>query len=375
MTVVNKALVPSAVAIGSTDMGMLESGSAKRRRTQKPFVVEFGTGVSYLVGTNVEKYASMPPSSRQDFSRFEDNAEIRSLMYATLSQLFEQYLDTFEDENKRAGAETDALEVVVGLPVELMLNKETGKKALSSIRRWMVGNHQYSVDGKEYDVTIANVKARPQPAGSFFAWCLDDYGQWTQPLPILERTIAICDIGFNTLDLWAVDNLEVQKRGTAADTYGMRRASEMLSRMVRENYDISLSLHQADAYIRGLEDPLYLSAGEWLDFNPFIESALATAAQNVIQFIEREWGKAKNFAAVLFTGGGAQALSSQLRSVYEHGVVLEDSVMSNALGLARFASLRQIQQAKSKDIIVAIDPGFGGFKGVLMDNYSDQRAK
>ncbi len=63
-----------------------------------------------------------------------------------------------------------------------------------------------------------------------------------------------------------------------------------------------------------------------------------TAAAGIISFVERRWGKGKQFAYLLFAGGGAEALKGALLRQYPHGIVLPNSVAANAIGLARYAA-------------------------------------
>ena len=65
-------------------------------------------------------------------------------------------------------------------------------------------------------------------------------------------------------------------------------------------------------------------------------------------------------SSVIFTGGGAKALKTGLLRPYPTARISEDPVMDNALGLARLA------RAKYGGVVVGFDPGFGGFKAVLL---------
>jgi hypothetical protein len=74
-----------------------------------------------------------------------------------------------------------------------------------------------------------------------------------------------------------------------------------------------------------------------MDLCAAVRQARDAAAASVLMFIERQWGSGQQFAHVLFTGGGSEALKNHLLSHYPEGVVLPDPVMANALGLARYA--------------------------------------
>jgi hypothetical protein len=175
-----------------------------------------------------------------------------------------------------------------------------------------------------------------QPAGAFFAWGMDEKGKWVRNSDDLQAPVAICDIGFNTLDLFAVEGGDVVARFTGGDTVGMRRAAEIIAQGLKARHDVDISLHEADALLRERSPVLYTADGE-LDLGADVEQALNTVAAGVVQFIEQRWGNARQFAHVLFTGGGAEALKNALTDQYPHGVVLPEPVTANALGLSRYA--------------------------------------
>jgi plasmid segregation protein ParM len=225
---------------------------------------------------------------------------------------------------------------MVGLPVEVMADRERALETLGGLRRWMVGEHQFAVNGEEVRLEVTAVRAMAQPAGAFFAWGLDNGGRWARSRADLQAPVAVCDIGFNTLDLFAVEGGEVVGRFTGGDTAGIRRAAEMLIQGVRDRYRLSLSLPEADGLLRG-QEPQRVVAGERVDLRPLVRQALENTASEVVTFIESRWGNGRQFAHLLFVGGGAALLREVLLRQYPHGVVLPDPVTANAVGLARYA--------------------------------------
>ena len=73
-----------------------------------------------------------------------------------------------------------------------------------------------------------------------------------------------------------------------------------------------------------------------IDLTPIVDQAKNSVAASVLQFTERQWGNAKRFRHVLFTGGGSQLLANSLARAYPHGYVLPNSVVANATGLAKY---------------------------------------
>ena len=316
------AAVPSVVGVGETDLGMLSLGSLGRRRSRQPDRVTFG-GVTYLVGEHVARYAR--PVQRMDFLRLSDGPELRALFYDVLFRL----LGNGEGERQAA--------LMGGLPVGVMDDGEQARASRRTLRAWMVGQPGCTVSGYPLRLEVTDGKVMVQPAGTFFAWGMNDRGQWTRGKADLKAPVAVCDVGFNTLDAFAVQDGEVVARFTSGDTAGMRRAAELVINAVRGSYGIDLSLHEADALLQEQRPRLYTPDGE-ADLHALVDQALDATAAAVVTFLERRWGNGRQFTHLLFTGGGAAVLSEDLLRQYPHGVVLPEPVTANAIGLARYGA-------------------------------------
>lgn len=315
------AVVPSVVGIGDTEMGMLSLGKMGHRRSRSGPNRVFFEGMSYLVGEKVARYAR--PVQRMDFLRLSDGPELRALCYAVIFNLL--------DGGKHQ------VSFMVGLPVEVMADRERARQTLRSLRSWMIGAHSFEVDGVSVILEIDQVQVMAQPAGAFFAWGLDNKGCWARQKADLKAPVAICDIGFNTLDLFTVEAGDVVARFTGGDTVGMRRAAELVLAAVHSQHGISLSLHEGDALLHQRLPTLHTSRGE-MDLTSVVKQATDATIAAIITFIEQRWGNGRQFPHLLFTGGGAEALRKALLQHYPHGQVLSDAVTANALGLARYAA-------------------------------------
>lgn len=318
------ATIPSVVGVGETDLGLLSLGALGRRQRQTmPDKVTYG-GVTYLVGEGVSRFAR--PVQRMDLLRLSDGPEVRALFYAAVHRLLGR--DSIAPQQQAA--------LMVGLPVEVMADRERAVATLRGLRGWLVGGHTFAVNGESVTLDVTGVQAMAQPAGAFFAWGLNGEGRWVRGKEDLKAPVAVCDIGFNTLDLFAVQGGEVVARFTGGDTAGMRRAAELLIAAVRAKHGVELSLHEADALIREKRPRLYTAAGE-VNLHSLVTQALDTVAAGIVTFVEQRWGNGRQFAHLLFTGGGAEALREALLRQYPHGVVLPNPVAANAVGLARYA--------------------------------------
>jgi hypothetical protein len=320
----NVVSLPSQVGVGDMNLGGLSLGNVgKRRKEEEPVQISFAGG-TYLVGHNVARYAQ--PLERFDSSKYTDSMEVRALTYALLAQLVD-------------GGSTD-LAVMVALPVEVVM-AATFKETVKGIEGWLLGEHTFTYDGGTSHITVHAVKCMAQPVGAFFAWGLDDTGEWVrEESDLTEATVAVLDSGFNTLDLLLVKQGRIEKRFTGGDVLGVRVAAEEIARAVKAQYKFALSMAEADAYIRQYLDKRKVTiivAGEKRDLTPIIKQALNSLATRTIDFVEGTWSNANQFSYVLLAGGGALVLDAPLRKQIGHAQMLADPVTANAIGLAKLA--------------------------------------
>ena len=326
---VQQVVLPSVVGIGELDLGWLSLGKLGRRRPQEqPHSVVWNTGnavegcddrVSYLTGARVEEYTRVV--ERMDFLRLADGPELRALLYTALGLLL--------------GSGNHDLALMLGLPVEVMADRLLARNIRDGLRAWLLGTHALTLNGEALTFTVAQLEVLAQPAGAFFAWGLDNAGQWARETVDLQVPVGICDIGFNTLDLFSVQGGRVQGRFTGGDTVGMRRAAELLAHTIKSRHGVTLSLQQADALLRE-RHPHLATADGLLDLSAPASQARAAATGAILAFLENRWGNGRQFRHLLFTGGGAEALRADLLRHYPHGVVLPEPVTANALGLLRY---------------------------------------
>lgn len=315
------AIIDTPVGVGSTSLGLLSRDLLNRhtRRPDLPLHVQWNGNSGYLVG-NLTDYTT--GTQRFDMPYLiDDTNEARALTYAALGLLL--------------GPGQHEINLLIGLPVPLM-TRDDAATLVQTLRRWLHGYHTYTLAGGLVSIAVDKVQAMAQPAGAFFAWGLDDGGTWRRHTDDLKATVAVCDIGFNTLDLFAVREGRVINRYTGGDTVGMRRAAEMLAESITRAYGVPLSLYQADTLLRDPAPRLETIDG-WEDLAGYVTQARGQAAARILEAVERAWGNARQFRHVLFTGGGAEALRSQLLASYPAGVVLPDPVTANVVGLARYA--------------------------------------
>lgn len=316
---------PSVVGLGRAEVGLLKTGLNGRPRQLKPYTVEFG-GVSYLAGHNVHHWCR--PSERLDFERLTAGPELRALTYAAWASVFSS-----------TTGRPHHLAVLAGFPVEVLQDRPRGQAALASLKSWLVGTHEFRVDGRDYAVSVTAVKAMAQPLGSYFTWGLDEAGRWVRSNDDYAAPVAVADIGFNTLDLFGIEKGQVVGRLTGGQSLGMHRAAAAVKRHVRDTCGVDLSLGQADALVRdqvhGRPAAVFYPGGS-LDVAPQAAQALDECFAGVNEFLREHWS-AGSFRHLILTGGGVEALRQPLLRHWPAAIILPEPVTANANGLARFA--------------------------------------
>lgn len=315
---------PSVVGLGQTDLGLLTTGLNGRHRQVKPHTVEFG-GLAYLVGPNVYRWGRT--TERLDFQRLYDGPEVRAMTYAALARILPP-----------SGVAED-LAILAGFPVEVLQDRPRGQAALAGLKSWLLGPHDFCVDGRPYTVTVTAIKAMAQPLGSYFAWGLDENGRWNRSEADYNAPVAVADIGFNTLDLFGIERGQVVSRLTDGQALGMHRAAAQIKRHVRGLYNVDLSLGQADELIRehvkGRPAVVHYP-GASVEVNGYVQQALDECFAGINQFLLDHW-QAGSFRYLILTGGGAEALRKPLLKHWPAAFCSPEPVTANVNGLARFA--------------------------------------
>lgn len=246
-------------------------------------------GKTYLVGTTAAKQAGI--ANQADLAdEAPVNEESRLLYLATLAYL-------------AGSSDVCRFNVVAGLPVDTWeRHKDALRQMLLGIRDELV---TLRVGSLEYTavITVDDAMVMPQPLGSALDLLLSDEGslehtlalpfdiagkrQWAAPLVATWRW-CVLDIGFNTLNTYALDDMEPIRRFSTSPKLGMAYAYQMIGRAAggRSEVDVQELLRQGR-----------------------IEGANAAFEElgRQITRVVRSWNS-PHFAFYLITGGGAVPL-------------------------------------------------------------------
>ena len=337
----SSVMVPSQIGFGTTETGMLSRGFLKSSRTNLPYKVVVNDR-EYLAGPNVEMYAT--PLQRMDFARLGDSAEQQALTYAALGLAL-------------GPGEHPAAKIVVGFPVEVMRDVAKAKDVLKALMSWMIRTHRFQINNKDYGVTIDKVIVIAQPLGGFYSWAISKEGKFRVPQTEAQGRILVVDIGFNTLDLYALKNMELEPKYTTGDTAGVRRAAELLMQHIQREFDVRVSRTEANALLLA-DKPIFETSGSSIDLTPVVNQVLDASATQITDICETTVGNGKQFSRVLFTGGGSELLRKQMLKHFPFALVLPNAVMANSSGCAYAGRLKW----PDAEVVIGLDPGFGGFK-------------
>jgi hypothetical protein len=184
-----------------------------------------------------------------------------------------------------------AFTLCVGLPVPLLQDKAQATIILDSLKRFK-GNHHFTIGHKAHELEISRVKVLAQPVGAYVNWLYDD--QLNLRSNGNKAEVAVMDVGFYTLDLYAIANGQVSERHIGGAEVGVHRLLDLL---VNDGHDLAeIDLALREGTIRPEASQLDMWLGE------------------ILAAIKRTWPSLKRFTAVIPTGGGALVLGDKLKA-------------------------------------------------------------
>jgi hypothetical protein len=297
--------------VSTNGHGHLVDGVIGLKSRKRPMLVGGSFG-SFYVGDFAHEHGR--PVENLDFDRLTGAPEMRVLLYGALARYQEEH-----------GPFDSALSLMVGLPLQMMTG-ELAKEYQKGVKSWLMGQHEFTVDGMTHCIDVESVRQTSQPVGALFDYVLDDQAQM-----IGERGSALLDevgvisVGFNTVELLVVKERGAVERFTRGNTLGVRRLLELINR------EGLFSLGELDAKIRG--------GG----MRSELKQAMPVWSREVNGEIEKVWGTShRRFAKVLIVGGGALLLKDSLTMQFGHKAWSPaDPVLSIARGLWKLSVMKR----------------------------------
>jgi hypothetical protein len=285
----------------------LADGIVGLKSRKRPILVAGDFG-SFYVGPAAHEHGR--PVENLDFDRLTGAPEMRVLLYAALAQ--------YQDEH---GPFDESLSLMVGLPLQMMTG-ESAKDFQKGVKAWLVGTHEFNVDGVSHRIEVESVRQTSQPVGALFDYVMDEK---LKVVADPRDEVGVISVGFNTVELLVVKDGGAVERFTRGNTLGVRRLLDLINR------DSLYSLGELDGSLRagGLRSEM--------------KNALPVWSREVNGEIERVWGIShKRFAKVLIVGGGALLLKEMLTLQFGHKAWLpSDPVLSIARGLWKLSMMKR----------------------------------
>lgn len=219
------------------------------------------------------------------------------------------------------------VKLCTGLPIDWYGDKET-------LERDLMGPYDLAIDGEPWPLHVCQAVIVPQPFGSFFDVALDADGKLINA-GFVRSKVGILDVGTFTTDYALSEGLEYIAKGSGSTTAAMATVWRYVSDEIRRSWGIDYPLHKIDGFMRN--GYTVMVEGHNLSILPMVEPALDALAQQVIAGARERWGKARDFARILLTGGGAEHIGDQVQAVYPHCQVLHSPHLGNLRGFQKYA--------------------------------------
>lgn len=291
-----KTSVIQSVIVRPKEIGL--AGIGLRRAGRKATIVSF-EGHEFAIGHGA--WSRGEPLTSMDYGALASTERL-ALFYGAVTPLLQP-------------GHYDNITLVVGLPVPLLQDAEQAKVVLEGLKRFK-RCHAFTIDGHEYALTITHIKVLAQPVGSYVQWLYPEFD--TAPRPGGSKAeVAVVDIGFNTLDLFVIQNGQVVERHVGGAEVGVRRLLELSA---ANGYDLT----EMDAKLRdGSFKPDNEQMAMWLG--------------EILAAVKRTFPSLRRFSAVIPSGGGALVLGERLRfALATKGAAVhwpDDPVTANVVGL------------------------------------------
>lgn len=197
---------------------------------------------------------------------------------------------------------SETINLVVGLPV--MHYEKLKQRYIDAVKRVHVVD-RLSMSGELISrafLSVKEVKVLPQPIGTLFDCLFDGQGE-VQDERLAEGKVGIIDVGYNTLDLARVDNLEfISPRSTSYSGLGMFSVFQALSFQIFRSFGVEIPPERIE--------PIFLSkqiriSGEVKDVSQLVIDACRQTANQTVSRAVSVWPDRWELDAVFLSGGGS----------------------------------------------------------------------
>lgn len=216
--------------------------------------------------------------------------------------------------------------MVTGLPVQWYADR-------ARLEETLAGTYHVTVNGEPSHLEIKAVKVVPQPFGSLFRALLNARGVFVDRDHLAQDRVAVLDIGTHTTDFAYADQLRYVEPKSGSIPVAMARVYELLTRKLADSYGLELSLTEVEQAAHAGRVTCY---GEQHTIQPLYKESLHAVGEEIVAHATTLWDDGKGLAAVLLTGGGAEALAPMIQRTFPHTRVMSQPQLANAQGFYRY---------------------------------------
>lgn len=163
----------------------------------------------------------------------------------------------------------------------------------------------FEVNEKSYK--FENIFVLPQGAGSKL--CIDKYGD-NFPNKVTDftgtRSFIGCDIGFNTLDMFKVDNgVTSASLFEGIEGQGVMKIAKLVADKVQQQYERKIGLHEAKEII---DSGVYKIRGKKHDMTSYIKEVKKLYLKELLELIEARYGSVLDKVDFISLSGGGSTI-------------------------------------------------------------------
>ena len=335
-----KTNIKSIVGTVPKETGQLRSAFSSFKSASGPSIVEID-GKTYFIGDYAKKYSRNPVSNLSG-EHFTSPEMLLPLTYAALTNL----------------PYDEPISLVVSLPIAVMLSDKASSETTNSLRSLLIGKHDFKADGVEKHIEIENIAITAQGAAALYSDAIDINGDTQMDTELLKEKLGVIDIGFGTLDLFTLSDLDIDAEGTTGCDLGAHFPVEELQTQIRVKYGVNLSQEQAIDSLSGRRQYVYCD-GQQIAIKQVLDNVFDIWISEIEKMLQRHIQSGHDYAKLYFCGGGVSFISDRLKARFPHGVVLSDPIFANAIGCYRYGKALKVKNP------VGIDPGFFAYKVVV----------
>ncbi|WP_397326982.1 chromosome segregation protein ParM [Nostoc sp. FACHB-110] len=220
--------------------------------------------------------------------------------------------------------------VVISLPFYSLEQFEIEKSQLIS---QMLGTHIFNFRGQTVWLNITKVWVMPQGYGSLL-WAEAQPKKSKTSLDFTKISLAIVDIGFQTIDLLIIDNFRFVKYLSKSEDFGMSKFYEMIAKEIEGADSQSLALISAVNKPRGERFYRPRSASKAANLDDFLPNLVDMFSRDICSRV-LAW-LPERVTDVIVTGGGGEFFWEDVQRLLKEAQVkaylAAPSRQANALG-------------------------------------------